>query len=123
MYSYRIFWGKTFLAASYVIIHMPPHHVLQLKDLPEFSVRHFPQHITSHLTSLPKRFVYAYLMHVQNHQRCKFDPRTIKDIVLGCSPTKKCYKCCNATIKNIYLECHLYIKSGLLSKYFTFFYR
>lgn len=84
------FWGDAVLTVTYLINRMPSRILGFSTPLDKFQ-GHFP---TSRLNSnLPlKIFGCTTFVHVYSHHRTKLDPRSIKCVFIGYSPTKKGYK-------------------------------
>ena len=91
MHVQKRFWGEAILTASYLINRMPSKvlgYNTPLKTLQSY----FP--LNRSFTNLEaKIFGCTAFVHVHDYNRNKLDPRAIKCVFLGFSPTQKGYKC------------------------------
>ena len=90
MFSMQVpkpYWGKAVLIAAYLINRLPT-RVLGKKSPVELLTQSSP------LFPIPPRvFGCVSFVHNQSLTRKKLDPRALKCIFLGYSPTQKGYKC------------------------------
>ena len=85
------FWGEAVLTATYLINRMPS-RVLKFQTPCQAILCSYPD--TQIISSLPlKVFGCTAFVHIHQHHRSKLDPKAIKCLFLGYSPTKKGYKC------------------------------
>jgi len=85
------FWGEAILTASYLINRMPS-KVLNYNTPINTLQKYFPENRC--FTHVPlKVFGCVAFIHVHDKNRGKLDPRAIKCIFLGYSPTQKGFKC------------------------------
>ena len=97
----KYLWGDAILTATFLINRMPT-RVLGYKTPLETFQTLYPQNRL--ITDLPLRiFGCSSFVHVHAHNRGKFDPRAIKCIFLGYSPTKKGYKCFDPKSKKVFV--------------------
>ena len=94
------FWGDVVLTAAYLINRMPS-RVLQFRNPIHMLLDTHPHNRL--ISSLPlKIFGCSAFVHVSSHLRSKLDPKAIKCVFLGYSPTKKGYKCYSPSKKKFY---------------------
>jgi hypothetical protein len=96
------FWGDAILTAAYLINRMPSRILNFETPLQKFQ-EFFPN---TRLTSdLPlKVFGCTAFVHIHSHLRTKLEPRAIKCVFIGYSPTQKGYKCYDPITKKIFLS-------------------
>ena len=96
----KCYWGEAVLTATYLINRMPsrslkfqtPHQVLS-QSFPSIRI----------MTTLPmKIFGCSVFVHVHQQYRNKLDPKSLKCIFIGYSPTQKGYKCYSPAQKRYY---------------------
>ena len=94
------FWRDAILAATYLISRLPS-QVLNYQTRLDHLLYIFP-HIQT-LTSIPKT-VFGCTVFVHNYSvnKSKLDPRVIKCMFLGYSPTQKGYCCYSPITKKFY---------------------
>ena len=84
------FWREAVLTAAYLINRMPS-KLLSYNSLFQCLISHFP-HLNFH-TPLPLGiFGCVAFVHIPHQARDKLDPRALRCIFLGYSPTQKGYK-------------------------------
>ncbi|KAL9420128.1 hypothetical protein AB3S75_037830 [Citrus x aurantiifolia] len=87
----KYLWGEAILTATYLINRMPS-RVLNFQPPLTVFKKFFP--MTRLTSDLPlKVFGCVAFVHIHNHNRDKLDPRAVKCVFLGYSPTQKGYKC------------------------------
>ncbi|CAH9102795.1 unnamed protein product [Cuscuta europaea] len=94
------YWGEATLTACHLINKIPS-RVLQNKSPLESLLHFFPQTRISSDLDL-RVFGCTAFVHIPPPHRGKLDPRSIKCIFLGYSPTQKGYKCYNPTTRKTY---------------------
>ncbi|XP_062075281.1 uncharacterized protein LOC133779323 [Humulus lupulus] len=95
-------WGDAILTAAYLINRLPS-RPLQFKT-PYSVLQSLHPHISTN--TLPvKVFGCTAFVHVHSHHRSKFDPRAIKTVFLGYSPTQKGYRCYCPIAKKTFISC------------------
>ncbi|KAE8668064.1 putative ion channel POLLUX-like 2-like isoform X2 [Hibiscus syriacus] len=93
------FWGEA-LTAAYLINRMPS-RILNFQSPCQTLLQFLPN--TRLINTIPfKVFGCSAFVHVHQHKRDKFDPRALKCIFLGYSPTQKGYKCYSPVTKQYY---------------------
>lgn len=91
MYVPKYLWGDANLTAAYLINRLPS-HPLKFETPLSLRAKFFPQ--VSTFGNLPmKTFGCTTFVHVHDHNLNKLDPRPIKTIFVGYSPTQKGYHC------------------------------
>ena len=97
----KYFWGEAVLTAAYLINRMPS-RVLNFETPCQKLLTIFP-HIQIVSKNIPTK-IFGCTASVQIHQqfRSKLDPKSIKCIFLGYSPTQKGYKCYSPVTKKFY---------------------
>ena len=94
------FWGEAVLTAAYLINRMPS-RVLEFQTPCEILLGVYPH--TKLITRIPvKIFGCSVFVHKQNPS--KLQPRSLKCIFLGYSPTQKGYKCYSPTLKRYFIS-------------------
>lgn len=87
----KTFWGEAVLTATYLINRMPS-RVLNFKTPLDTLKNLYP--LSKLFCSLtPKVFGCVAFVHIHNQNRGKLDPRALRCVFLGYSPTQKGYKC------------------------------
>ena len=87
----KSFWGEVVLTTTYLINRLPS-WILNYSSSIETLSRFFPKFDGfNHLS--PRIFGCVAFVHIYAHQRTKLDPRALKCIFVGYSPTKRSYKC------------------------------
>lgn len=87
----KFFWGEAVLTATYLINRVPSRVLGHLSPFQCLS-SHFPE-LSLHASLPLKVFGSVAFVHVFKHHMDKFDPRALKCVFLGYSPTQKGYKC------------------------------
>lgn len=83
--------GEAILTATYLVNRMPT-RVLNFKTpLTVLNETFLVSHLIYDLP--PKVFGCLVFVHVHPHHRDKFEPRALKYVLLGYSPSQKGYKC------------------------------
>ena len=96
------YWGEAALTAAYLINRLPS-QILQNNSPIQLLSKFYPNFKTSnHL--VPRIFGCVSFVHVHSPHRGKLDPRAIKCIFLGYSPTQKGYKCYQPTTKKNFVS-------------------
>lgn len=91
----KLYWPEAVLTAAYLINRMPS-RVLDFKSPIEVlfpSSPALPPSFSSHFLIPPRVFGCVCFVHIPPRLRSKHDPRALKCIFLGYSPTQKGYKC------------------------------
>ena len=83
----KSFWGEAVLIATYLINRLPS-PILNYSSPVETLSRFFPKFDGFNYLS-PRIFGCVAFVHIYAHQRSKLDPRALKCIFVGYSPTKK----------------------------------
>ena len=93
------FWGEAVLTAVH-LINRQPSRVLQFKTPAQKLLESHPH--TRLLSQIPIR-VFGCTVFVHNHppNRSKLDPRAIRCLFLGYSPSQKGYKCYNSLTRKV----------------------
>lgn len=95
------FWGEALLTATFLINRLPS-KVLNLLSPVDLIKQIYPDYRT---INLPLRiFGCTTFVHVHHPHRGKLDPRAIKCIFIGYSPTQKGYKCYHPNTKKTYVS-------------------
>ena len=96
------FWGEAVLTTSYLINRMPS-KVFKYQTPCQTFLLSYPH--TCIIFSLPlKVFGCTAFVHIYQQSRSKLDPKAIKCLFLGYSPSQKGYKCYSPTIRNFYIS-------------------
>ncbi|RVW54694.1 Retrovirus-related Pol polyprotein from transposon TNT 1-94 [Vitis vinifera] len=96
----KFFWGEAILIAAYLINRMPS-RILDFQTPCQILLQSFPN--TRLISTIPfKVFGCSAFVHVHQQHRDKLDPRALKCIFLGYSPTQKGYKCYSLVTKQFY---------------------
>ncbi|KAG6696818.1 hypothetical protein I3842_09G168100 [Carya illinoinensis] len=96
----KFFWGEAILTAAYLINRMPS-RILNFQTPCQILLESFPN--TRLISTIPfKVFGCSAFVHVHQQHRDKLDPRALKCIFLGYSPTQKGYKCYSPVTKQFY---------------------
>ena len=94
-------WGEAVLTTTYLINRLPS-RILNHSSPIEILSRFFPKFGGfNHLS--PRIFGWVAFEHICAHQRTKLDPRALKCIFVGYSPTKKGYKCHHPASKRLFV--------------------
>ncbi|KAK0585817.1 hypothetical protein LWI29_034389 [Acer saccharum] len=94
----KYFWGKAVLTATYLINRMPS-RVLKFQTPCQAILHSYPD--TQIISSLPlKVFGCTTFVHIHQHHSSKLDPKAIKCLFLGYSPTKKGYNVTRLSLGN-----------------------
>ena len=84
-------WGDDILTTTYLINRMPSRPINFETPLSVLS-KTYPH--VSKSNTLPLRiFGCTTFVHIHDHNRSKLDPRAIKTVFIGYSPTQKGYRC------------------------------
>ncbi|KAH9657194.1 retrovirus-related pol polyprotein from transposon RE1 [Citrus sinensis] len=104
MFTNRVpkqFWGEAILTASYLINRMPT-RIFNFQSPLNVFTKFYPY--AKVFTSLPpKIFGCIAFVHVHKQNRSKLDPRALKCVFLGYSPTRKGYKCYDPLSKKFFV--------------------
>ena len=96
------YWGEVILTTTFLINRMPSRVLGFLTPIHVFS-QVFPHNrLVSNI--LLRIFGYTSFIHVHSQNRTKLDPRALKTIFLGDSPTQKGYKCYNSLTRKMYVS-------------------
>lgn len=96
------FWGEAILTASFLINRMPS-QILSFKTLIQVFTQAYPH--SRLVSNIPlKVFGCVAFVHIHSQNRNKFDPRAVKTMFLGYSPTQKGYKCYDPLTKRTYVS-------------------
>ena len=99
----NFFWGEGVLTTAYLINHTPS-KTLKFQTPLNCLLKFFP-HVRMLNSRPPRVFGCVAFVHHTNPNRGKLEPRAIKCIFLGYSPTQKGYKCYCPTSKQFYVSC------------------
>lgn len=96
----KLFWGDAILTSTYLINRMPS-RILSYKTPLQTLQNWFP---TSRIHSSLQPKVFGCTTFVHNHSQnlSKLDPRALKCIFIGYSPTQKGYQCYDPSTKKVY---------------------
>ena len=95
------FWGEAILTAYYLINRLPT-SALKFKTPIKLLQQLYP--MSQSFTSLPpKVFGCVAFVHDKNHNKSKLDPRSLKCVFVGYSPTQKEYKCFHLPTKKYFV--------------------
>ncbi|KAL5816220.1 hypothetical protein ACOSQ3_024598 [Xanthoceras sorbifolium] len=98
----KFFWGEAVLTATYLINRLPS-RVLNFDTPCHVLLKHFPH--TRLISHLPiKVFGCTAFVQLTQIHRSKLDPKSIKCLFVGYSPTQKGYKCYSPTTKRFYFS-------------------
>ncbi|KAL5758013.1 hypothetical protein ACOSP7_020624 [Xanthoceras sorbifolium] len=96
------FWGEAVLTAVH-LINRQPSRVLHFKSPCQTLLETYPH--TKLISTIPLRvFGCTVFVHVQPHYRGKLDPRAVRCLFLGYSPTQKGYRCYNPDTRKIHIS-------------------
>lgn len=97
------YWGEAILTSAYLINRLPS-KTLQFRTPLNLLVDYFP---TANLfNSLsPKVFGCSAYVHSTQPNRSKLDPKALKCVFVGYSPTQKRYKCYSPLLKRCFVSC------------------
>ena len=98
----KYLWGDAILTATYLINRLP-NRTLQFESPLSVLTQKYP-HISKNDLPL-KTFGCTAFVHIHAHNRNKLDPRALKTIFLGYSPTQKGYRCYCPQNKKMYISC------------------
>ena len=98
----KYLWGDAILTATYLINRLP-NRTLQFESPLSVLTQKYP-HISKNDLPL-KTFRCTAFVHIHAHNRNKLDPRALKTIFLGYSPTQKGYRCYCPQNKKMYISC------------------
>lgn len=98
----KSYWGEAVLAASYMINRLPT-RILDNKSPIEVLNSFYP-HIRTSNGLIPRIFGCTAFVHVHKQHRDKLDPRAVRCVFLGYSPTQKGYKCYHPSSKKWYIS-------------------
>ena len=96
------YWGEAILTAAYLINRLPSQTLQNSSPIQLFS-KFYPHFKTSN-NLVPRIFGCVSFVHVHSPHRGKLDPRAIKCIFVGYSPTQKGYKCYHPTTKKVFVS-------------------
>ena len=85
----KSYWGEVALTSAYVINRIPS-RVLGCKS-PLETLSQFNPNIRSSFNLAPRVFWCTSFVHIHNHNWGKLDPRALKCVFVGYSPTRKLY--------------------------------
>lgn len=103
MHIPKYLWGDAILTATYLINRMPSRPINFETPLSVLS-KTYPH--VSKSNTLPLRiFGCTAFVHIHDHNRSKLDPRAIKTVFIGYSPTQKGYRCYCPKTKKTYISC------------------
>ncbi|KAL5798657.1 hypothetical protein ACOSQ2_003477 [Xanthoceras sorbifolium] len=96
------FWGAAVLTAVH-LINRQPSRVLHFRTPCQTLLETYPH--TQLISTIPLRvFGCTVFVHVQPHYRGKLDPRAVRCLFLGYSPTQKGYRCYNPNTRKIHIS-------------------
>ena len=96
------FWGEAVLTATYLINRLPS-RVLSFKTPFQVLLQSFTN--TKLISNFPtKVFGCTAFVHMNQPHRTKLDPKSLKCIFVGYSPTQKGYKCYSPTKRRFYIS-------------------
>jgi hypothetical protein len=96
----KYLWGDVVLTASYLINRMPS-KVFDFKTPLDIFKKYFP--LTRVSAELPLK-VFGFTVFVHEHKHIgKLEPRAIKYVFIGYSPTQKGYKCFDPKTKKVFV--------------------
>ena len=98
----KYLWGGAIRTATYLINHLPSRPINFETPLSVLT-KTYPQVSTSNTLPL-KTFGYTTFFHIHDHNRNKLDPRALKTIFIGYSPTQKGYHCYCPQNKKTYVS-------------------
>ncbi|KAL5840582.1 hypothetical protein ACOSQ4_013190 [Xanthoceras sorbifolium] len=96
------FWGEAVLTAAYLINRLPSRVLNFQTPCQVFSMKFPNNRLLSHI---PQK-VFGCTVYVHNHSstRSKLDPKAIKCMFIGYSPTQKGYKCYSTSTRKLYVS-------------------
>ena len=94
--------GEAVLTAAYLVNHLPSQTLQNNSPIQLFS-KFYPHFKTSN-NLVPRIFGSVSFVHVHSPHRGKLDPRAIKCIFVGYSPTQKGYKCYHPATKKVFVS-------------------
>ena len=96
------FWGEAVLTAAYLINRLPS-RVLRFQTPCQVLLKTYPD--TRLLSHIPTRmFGCSVFVHINQQNRSKLNPKSVKCIFVGYSPTQKEYKCYSPANKRFYIS-------------------
>ena len=95
------YWGEAVLTAAYLINRLPSRN-LGLKSPIQLLTQGFPNFVPTDLC--PKVFGSLVFIHNHSPHRGKLDPRALKCVFVGYSPTQKGYKCFHPPSKKFFVS-------------------
>ena len=98
----KYLWGDAILTATYLINRLPSRPINFETPL-SILTKTYLQVSTSNTLPL-KTFGYTTFFHIHDHNRNKLDPRALKTIFIGYSPTQKGYCCYCPQNKKTYVS-------------------
>jgi hypothetical protein len=96
------YWGEALLTSAYLINRLPSKTLGNISPAETLSKAYPDFHISQGLT--PRIFGCIAFVHIPAHNRDKLDPRALKCIFIGYSPTQKGYKCYHPTSKKTFVS-------------------
>ena len=96
------YWGEAILIATHLINRLPSRNLNSQSPLQLLS-QFFPQVSISNSLML-RAFGCVAFVHLHSQHREKFDPRALRCMFEGYSPTQKFYKCFHSPTKNFFVS-------------------
>lgn len=96
----KYLWGDTVLTSSYLINRLPS-RPLKFNTPLSVLTKHNPQVFKPHDIPL-KTFGCTAFVHLHNQVQSKLDPRAVKTVFVGYSPTKKGHRCYCPLTRKVY---------------------
>lgn len=97
----KYIWGDAILTSAHLINRLPSRSLNFKKPMSILQMQYpfFKPH------TLPlKTFGCTAFVHVHEHQRSKLDPRAVRTVFVGYSPTQKGYKCVCPQTKKVFVS-------------------
>ena len=99
----KYLWGDVVLTATYLVNRLPS-RTINFETPLSVLAKHYPHISTSNALPL-RNFGCTTFVHIHAHHRNKLDPRGLKTIFIGYSPTQKGYRCYCPQKKKTYISC------------------
>ena len=98
------YWGEAILTSSYLINRLPS-KVLAFKTLLSVFLDYYPHHTRVLNSYFPKVFGCTIFVHKYQPSQSKLEPKTLKCIFIGYSPTQQWYKCYHPSTRKFIISC------------------